>query len=244
MTENINKVVAHIRRTLTDLSSPLSDSAYQYAALPLCVMDSVYSIGVRYESTRRTVHDWCVRYHWRRDRDATTVERTITDFVQILRPYENRWEDMAKGVFRNRQRTSTRSGILKAEAVYRFSKALQRFGIEIFADALRSGRSVDLERAIKSIPGQGSGLSLKYFLILAGHEDGVKPDRMVTRFIADALGMRDVPLAMAEGLVREASRVLRPEFPMLMPSTLDNKIWEYQRNQQQPEKALGNCGRH
>jgi len=48
---------------------------------------------------------------------------------------------------------------------------------------MRSGLRDSLRRAIKTIPGQGSGLSYIYFLIVAGNEDGVKADRMVTRFV-------------------------------------------------------------
>jgi hypothetical protein len=239
MTENINKLVAHIRRTLHDLSTPLSDAAYEYASLPLCAIDAVFSIGVRYESTERTVNDFCARYHWQRDGRGRAGEHTISDFLQILQPYENRWEDMANDLFHNRQRTSTRSGILKAEAVHRFAKTLHRFGIETFADILRSRLRDDLRRAIKTIPGQASGLSYSYFLILAGDEDGVKADRMVTRFVANALGVRNIAPELAEELVRKASALLRTEFPKLMPSTLDNKIWKYQRNQD--EMASGNC---
>ena len=57
------QTVAHIRRTLDDLITPLSDAAYQYAALPLCVVAAAFSIGVGYESTGRTVSDFCARYH-------------------------------------------------------------------------------------------------------------------------------------------------------------------------------------
>jgi len=72
-------------------------------------------------------------------------------------------------------------------------------------------------------------MSYAYFLILAGNQDGVKADRMVTRFVADALGVRNVSPELAEELVRSASRTLRAEFPRLVPSSLDNKIWNYQR---------------
>ena len=133
---------------------------------------------------------------------------------------------MADEVFRNRQRTSTRSGILKAEAVFRFAKTLQAFGIETFADALVSGTRADLRRAITAIPGQGSGLSFNYFLILAGNTNGVKADRMVTRFVADALGVRSVQPESCERLVREASAALKQEFPTLTPALLDNAIWK------------------
>lgn len=240
VTENVNKLVAHIRRTLDHLGTPPSDPAYEYASLPLCVIDAVFSIGVRYESTERTVKDFCAQCHWQRDgRGRTSGERTISDLLRILQPYENRWEEMANDLFHNRQRTSTRSGILKAEAVYRFSKTLQHFGIETFADVVRSGLRDDLRHAIKDIPGQGSGLSYTYFLILAGNEDGVKADRMVTRFVANALGVRNATPELAEELVRKASALLRAEFPKLTPSSLDNKIWKYQRNQD--DIATGNC---
>lgn len=210
--------------------SPL-EAAYEYASLPLCVIDAVFSLGARYESTERTVQDWCKRYGWRVARGEGREEHRVTDFLNILQAYENRWDDIARDVFANRQRTSTRSGILKAEAVYRFSKVLQHFGIETFADSLRLGLRDDVRQAIKSIPGQGSGLSFHYFLILAGHTDAVKADRMVRRFVANALGMRDVSPELAENLVRDASTLLRPEFPKLSPSALDNKIWKYQRGQ-------------
>jgi hypothetical protein len=240
MTENTNRLVSHIRRTLDDLSTPMSDAAYEYASLPLCVIDAVFSIGVRYESTERTVSDFCARYRWQRDgRERTGGDHAISDFLQILQSYENRWEALACEVFHNRQRTSTRSGILKAEAVYRFAKTLQQFGVETFADALKMGLRDDLRRAIKTIPGQASGLSYSYFLILAGNEDGVKADRMVMRFVANALGVPNVTPELAEELVRKASAMLRSEFPKLMPSTLDNKIWKYQRDQD--DRASGNC---
>jgi hypothetical protein len=232
VTENVNKLVAHIRSTVDDLSTPLSGAAYGYSSLPLCVVDAVFSIGVRYQSTERTVSDFCARYHWQKDgRARTGEERTISDFLLILQPYEDAWESMAKDLFHNRQRTSSRSGILKAEAVYRFSKTLQCFGVETFAEALRFGVRDDLVRAIKAIPGQASGLSYSYFLILAGNLDGVKADRMVTRFVANALGVRKVSPELAEELVRKASALLQTEFPTLFPSTLDNKIWKYQRSQ-------------
>jgi hypothetical protein len=233
------RLVAYIRRTLTDLTSRPPVAAYEYASLPLCVIDAVFSIGARYESTERTVTTFCERYGWGREDRGGTTEHTISEFLRILQPYENRWEEMANVVFRNRQRTSSRSGILKAEATYRFANVLPQFGIETLADVLISGPRDDLRRAIKAIPGQGSALSYAYFLILAGNQDAVKPDRMVTRFVANALGVRTVAPELAEELVRKASAILRPEFPALVPSSLDNKIWKYQRTQE--DSTPRNC---
>lgn len=106
---------------------------------------------------------------------------------------------------------------------------------------LKSGLRYDLRQAIKAIPGQSSGLSYAYFLVLAGNQDGVKADRMVTRFVANALGVRNVTPELAEELVRNASTVLRAEFPRLVPSSLDNKIWKYQRARE--DSGPSNCGR-
>jgi hypothetical protein len=78
---DIDKLVAYIRKTLTGLNSPPSDAAYEYASVPLCVIDAVFSIGVRYESTERTVTEFCARYHWQRDGRGRVKERTISEFL-------------------------------------------------------------------------------------------------------------------------------------------------------------------
>ena len=185
VTSNLDKLVAYIRQTLDDLSTPPSDPAYEYASLPQCVIDAVFSIGARYESTENAVKHFCDRVGWQKDgRGRAGREHTIGEFVQIMLPFENLWKDMAVDLFGNQQRTSTTSGILKAEAVYHFAKALQKFGIETFSGVMRSGLREDLRAAIKRIPGQGSGLSYAYFLILAGNQDGVTSPKVlvVTEF--------------------------------------------------------------
>jgi hypothetical protein len=234
---DVERLVLHVRKVLGDLTRPQPEGEYQYSSLALCVVDAVYSIGVRYESTWRTVSDFARRQCWEVDRKKASREYEVTDLLSILRPYEHRWEQMAIEVFRNSQRTSSRSGILKAEAVYRFAQVLYSFGIETFSDALRLGLRDEVKNAIAAIPGQGSGISYSYFLILAGHPDAVKPDRMVSRFVAKALGLRNVTQQQCENLVRQACLLLRPEYPKLTASLLDHAIWEYQRKQRDAQSA-------
>src|ERR1700730_1196773 len=76
----IDKLVAYIRSRLTDLNAAPTDAAYEYASVPLCVIDAVFSIGVRYESTERTVTEFCERYHWQRDGRGRTKEYTVSEF--------------------------------------------------------------------------------------------------------------------------------------------------------------------
>jgi hypothetical protein len=159
-----DRLVAHIREKLGDLRVVHPEAVFQYASLPLCVVDSVFSIGVRYGSTKNVVKNWCDSYGWDLERSNTTKEHTVSEFVEILRPYENRWEAAATEIFRNHHRTSSTSGILKAEAAYRFAATLRRCGIETFTDELRTSLRPDTRTAISSIRGQGSGLSFSYFL--------------------------------------------------------------------------------
>jgi hypothetical protein len=244
VTEKFEALVAHIRRNLGDLNIPMPGGEYEYSALPLCVTDAVFSLGVRYESTERTVRELCERYGWEMSRKAASIELTISDFLRILEPYENRWEEMARDVFRNHQRTSATSGILKSEAVYRVCKILQNHGAETFAafrNVLESGRRDDLRRPFTAVRGQGSGLSFNYLRILSGDTNAVKADRMVTRFVADGLGVRNVKPELCERLVREASAILRTEYPKLTPSLLDHAIWKYQRAREETPPTA--CGR-
>ena len=226
---DVEKLVAHIRQTISDLDKPSPDAAYQYASLPLCIIDAVFSIGVRYRSTMATVERWCRRYRWEQERKDGIAQHTVSEFLELLRPYGNRWEQLASEVFGNRQRTSTRSGILKAEAVFRFARTLQSFGIENFDDALKTAPRKDVRNAIESIPGQGSGISYDYFLMLAGDTNGVKADRMVQGYVRNALGLRSVSKDLCIALVQQAAASLRLEHPILTPSLLDSAIWNYER---------------
>ncbi|HWE53078.1 MAG TPA: hypothetical protein VG273_25025 [Bryobacteraceae bacterium] len=221
----VDQLVSHIRKTLPAMELLVPSADESYRSLPLCVIDAVYSIGVRYESTERTVDDFCRWSCW-----SYTEEHSVGEFLDLMEPYAGRWDALAVEVFRNRQRTSSRSGVLKAEAVYRFSQELRRSGVETLKDVSKVGSDRRLRSAITDIPGQGSGISLKYFMMLAGFEGVVKPDRMISRFVADALGVDSVGTDLAEALVLSAHRLLHTENPRLTASMLDYGIWTYQRN--------------
>lgn len=95
--------------------------------------------------------------------------------------------EMATELFVNSQRTSTSSGILKSEAVLQFLKVLEKHHVERFADIEKVFNNDDFENEIRAIKGQASGISLKYFYMLAGKEDLIKPDRMIIGFLKEAL---------------------------------------------------------
>lgn len=133
-------------------------------------------------------------------------------------------------VFCNRQRTSTNNGILKAEAIYRFAAVLRKYGIDYLQDVPTVVQNADLETDIKHIPGQKGGISLRYFFMLSGSENFIKPDRMIQRFLEGVLQKQVEPRG-SQHLLSRAAEELRLEYPNLTPRLLDNLIWQYQRQQ-------------
>jgi hypothetical protein len=186
----VDRLIARIREVWPDLTILLPKSDDRYRSLPLCIIDAVYSIGVRYESTERTLDDFCTWSHWNYEQ-----EYTVNEFIALLDPFDGDWERLATKVFQNRQRTSSRSGILKAEAVCRFARGLRSSDVDSHADIPKEVKfdpPDHLVSTVTAIPGPSSGISLKYFLMLAGYDGTIKPDRMVVRFVADALGRINV----------------------------------------------------
>ena len=57
-------------RTQLDFTNLQLDQAYFYQSLPLCVIDAVYSIGVRYSSTEYTVQRFCEHFNLTLSRGA------------------------------------------------------------------------------------------------------------------------------------------------------------------------------
>ena len=211
-----------------------------YDLLPLCVIYAVFSIGVRFRNAEKAVESWCVAQtpNWPKDGADPQARHTITDLIRVTNGDEG--VALAQKFFGgNRQRTSSRGGILKADAVVRFAKALQGAGIDDLPDIRDAARVERAWQAVRTIPGQGSGLSFNYFLMLAGDESRVKPDRMVCRFVAKAAGLPNVSLRMACHTVVAASRALVGEFPNLTPRLLDYLIWSYQHAQPQPGHEAG-----
>jgi hypothetical protein len=215
-----------IQRDVT-LEALILPEEYFYASLPLCVIDAVFSIGVTYTSTRNTVIRWCESQGWDRLRGPETTEQTIDAFVDRLRSQSA--DDLAITAFGNRQRTSAKSGILKAEAVLRFAEVLQAHGVNRLGDTDDPERNAAIEAAVRRIPGQASGISFEYFLMLAGSDQFVKADRMICRYVAAAIGKSAVSPSTARSLLLAAARSLQSIFSDLTPRALDYALWDLQR---------------
>ena len=214
--EQVMAVIDHVKQTLPPVSQWKVPSGYP-RSLGMCVLDSIWSMGVNYD---RHVQPVLKRYLELR----STIEREIADTPAIVaRTIDSCGgpEGFAAAV-RSRHRTSTKNGILKAEAVYRASTFLADAQVETVQDLEQSVD--DIKILWLSIPGQRSGVSWRYFQMLAGVE-GIKPDRMIHRFITRATGDRVNNLDAVEMLSLAQQRLPTPR-PTL--TQFDHAIWRYQ----------------
>ena len=213
--------LANYCKTHLDLTTLVIADEYNYPNLPLCIIDAIFSIGVKYESTKNTVNRFIKH-------SGDAVEYSVNDLLALF--HEHSVEFMAKEVFQNLQRTSTKNGILKAEAVFRVAKVLSKHHVDSLIDMKKVVNEAEFEADFKEIPGQNSGISLRYFYMLAGFEDQIKPDRMVVRFLEVVL-KHAVKVNDCHPLLIEACKLLVLEYPNINPRNLDHAIWLHQREQ-------------
>jgi len=229
--EDKRKLLEYLSRGFLDDLKPLPGE-YYYASLPLCVVDAVFSIGIKYSQTEKVVQNVGRPLPLQVFREyGSPIPRneqpTISEFLRLLGPDPER---AAQTVFQDRHRTSATKGILKADAVMQFCSALASSGIERFADAVDDRRLNEARDRVRHIKGQGSGLSWGYFLMLAGDDRGVKTDRMVIRFVETAIGRKGVTPAEAEALVVAAADEIAAHGVPITPRQLDYIIWDFQRS--------------
>ena len=191
--------------------------------LALAVIDAIWSVGIRYTTTRGVVTRYTA---YRRLAGADAATDGLTELLGVYDLLGG--TDAVINQVGTRHRVSTRPGAaLKGEAVHQAATALHHLGIDTAAQ-FRASQDTDLgmqaEAAWKAVPGQGSGISWRYLRMLLGIAD-VKPDRMVKRFITSALGPDERPLPddRIVDLVKAAAALHGAD-----PRALDHEIWTHQ----------------
>ena len=204
----------------------------RWAHLSLCVLDAVFSIGARYGSTERTCKQYAAYARLAPLVDAaapgsiigTPAEQPLSAFVTDAADVER----FASEVLRNRQRTSTRGGVLKAEAAARYAQVLVDAGVQRYGDVPGlfddEPRMAAVTTALRGIAGNGtSDVRLGYLWMLLGDDHVIKPDRMVLRWLAGVLGRRPTA-ADARAMIGAAAGELG-----CTPWELDHAVWRAQR---------------
>ncbi len=226
-------VASAVRPLVADQYPITLPNEYRYAHLSLALIDAIYSIGVHYEGTHDTVlryarHQALSPYHESfSTRPPTEQQEPLS---HLLQQYDM-WglEHMASTVYQNRQRTSSRSGILKAEAIRRAAELLDRHQTHYFQDIPRLIQDQTFETEFIKIPGQGSGIALSYFWMLTGSDHMIKPDRHIVNFLARILGLSTVSTPDAISLLQDVALILQADYPLLTARALDYAIWDAER---------------
>ncbi|TRX37981.1 hypothetical protein FNW52_03525 [Flavobacterium sp. ZT3R18] len=223
--EIIEKVTKSCNEIFADQKNYKLPDEYNYGHLPLCVIDSIFSIGVKYEAVKNVVNRFCD--HYKIDKSSNTEELTTSHFLELME--QQTVQELAENIYKNRQRTSTVSGILKSEAVVLFLKVLQKYKVESLNDIDKIITNDQFEIEIKKISGQKSGISLQYFFMLAGSDDLIKPDRMILRFLENILEEK-VSLNDCQVILTGVTEQLKNNGFNITAKKLDNLIWNYQRD--------------
>lgn len=227
----VNKLISYCDEKL-DLKNTHLDNEYYYSCLTNCLIDAVFSIGIKYSTTKNIIINFCKYMNIQEFREFNSVypdikfQFSIEDLILLYE--KNTLEEITEKIYKNKNRTSSRNGILKSQAVLECAKILQKYDVNYFQDIYKIQDNSNFELDFKSVKGQGSGISLKYFFMLTGNDDLIKPDRMIERFVYDCLKVHLVK----EDIIRVFDEVileLKKRYPDLTLRKLDHEIWKYQR---------------
>jgi hypothetical protein len=194
-------------------------------SLALCTIDSIQSTGETYASVRKVV----ARY--RAHRTAQDGRPDTDGVVALLGTFHDVGSaDMWARTIGNGNRTSSGPDApLKAFAIEAAATALSDIEIYSAADLREVATYADFNPIVRSawtgVVGQNSGVTWRHLLMLAG-VPGVKPDRTIIRFVANALGLdlAEVPPDFAAEAVERTAAELA-----VSPTALDHAAWRWQR---------------
>lgn len=198
-----------------------SASEYKNISLVLAVIDAIFSISAKYETTVKVVDRFAKYVGINKIFDEFTVE----EFIERFNNFSS--IQLANDVFNNRQRTSAVNGILKAEAVKTTIDILHKHQIETKKDLLNYPHKDILEQEIRKIKGQGSGITFHYLMMHAGDVNRFKADRHIYTFFEDYLGYGKLDEYKLEQAFNEQFLIVKNKYNHFTIRALDNLIWNF-----------------
>lgn len=220
---DVKRIVDGVRAQLPACDSWAILDDYGYASLALCTIDAIQSMGVNYGGVRNVVS----RY-----RDARTglgaapcldgANDLIASFADLggVQPW-------AASIGNGQRAWSRQAAPLKASVILSAAESFARHDIDDVADLVAARAEPhewsDLADSWLRLPGQRSGIGWRYLQMLAGIP-GVKPDRMVRRFVA-ACNVRTAGMSadrLAELLTAAAGEL------GVSATALDHQVWLHQ----------------
>lgn len=184
-------------------------------SLALCIIDSLYSTGSHYTSVVNVIEKYKATHS-----ASDGAKDLLTSIRQAGGP-----QAWAQNVVGNLKPAHTKPNApLKAEVIEQAAQLLVDLKVDTVDDLKDTVETSPQDNPVhagwKKLPSQSSGVTYNYLLLLAGMPS-VKPDRMVLRFLAFALGEEtELSLGKAVELIEAAARESG-----VSSRTLDHIIW-------------------
>ena len=196
-----------------------------YKSIVFCVIDAIFSIRAKYNPTTINVVERTAKAFGLTSRFD---DCTVSDFTHKYR--HTSVDDLATGVFKNKQRTSSSNGILKAEAVKEALMMFNRIGINTIDDFNDTEKKSLVESKWHQIKGQSSGVTWRYLCMLAGDQNEFKDDTHIYNFFIHKLGysirFSNDYEQLKKAFIIELAKVNR-RFPGITIAVLDHMIWKH-----------------
>jgi hypothetical protein len=230
------QILAEHAETSLCLETAQLSRAYYYRSLPLCIIDAIFSLGVRYGQVEKVVCHVHKATKWPVFRPHGTPFPTEGEQVKVAELLQAIETHTQQTLFQNRGYANPAKApdkrISKSDLVRRFAEVLIENNVETFQTLISHEQPAELDKSLCDLPSLSSGVAVRYFRMLAGDELQVKPDRMIQRFIEAGIN-RKLSVDDSAKLVQETSKVLNEKYPSLTPRLLDHEIWKFQRTRKQ-----------
>ena len=198
-----------------------------YGHLSLALVDAIYSIRSRYPAVKRVIAAYCAASGTACQplaaRSGPGFGEHGLDFF-LDQAGSQQGVALADRLFAgNRSRTA---GRLKADVCVEAARGLQAVSVTDISDLRERAGDTEVRHAWTGVHGLG-WVTWQYSCSLAGI-DHFKPDVMLMRFAAEALG-RYVSPAETDVRLSGAFEELQPSYPGLTKRALDHTIWLFER---------------
>ena len=218
-----------------DLQSASLSRSFFYAHLPLALVDAIYSIGVRYGQVEQAVQHfahiskWTVHRPLNSSFPEVSIQRSVSELLAAFDSLPSGQEYHTLFSNKGFVNPASSSPTRKANVVRDAALILQRRQIEVFQDLLCEDKIAGFEDEFKSLPGQSSGVALRYFKMLTGTENEIKPDRWIIRFLYETVGRRPTPDEAVKLICCAADELRQRGFQSVTPRLVDHLICSRQK---------------
>ena len=212
------KFVDYCRRNYGEELSIADERSYCYKSLPICIVDCVYSLRARYNSVTVPIVERYANTFLGGDKTSTSDADNLTNFIKNLTTPS--LESFADNIAKNHQILGR---VPKEKVCLDIAKKLQNLGIETFGDFQNYPSKEELAETIISVKGMGNA-GVNYLFMLTGDDNKSKPDVHIHHCITEACG-EDVSDKECQEIIKEASHILKQDYPDLTVRKLDGVIW-------------------